>query len=158
MVSSAAASTAPLARPSNQDRNKTATRSNTKKKVPKAVQDAVDEWVQLHAQYKKIERQLGALRDIIEPYMEDNDVQVLSGSAGGGIGRISMDRPPVTARYTSYDIDDVEEFLSEEAKEKCLVKVVDRDMLEACCKLGIAPEEILTELKITTRSYQLRSK
>lgn len=128
-----------------------------KKAVKKNVQLAVDEYLQYHSQLKALEAKLKELREVVEDYMEQTKAVIVMGSNGGAITRTPVERPTMNAKYTTYDPDVVEPMLSDEAKKQCIVKRVDKDILEALSKLGAVDPSVL-QMKIVTTSYQLRVK
>lgn len=108
------------------------------------VQRAVDDYIELYVQYKDLEKKLKGLRNVIEPYMQDNNIEEICGLTINGCIKIeTQDRPIVSAKYTTYDVDKVINILNDELKAKCIVNVVDKDKLEALHKLGEISEEIL---------------
>lgn len=107
-------------------------------------QEKVDEYLQLHRQYKELERRMKELRDDIEPYMLDKGVKEISASNGVGALKVSIqNRAPVNSRYTAYDYDAVAPKLSEEAKQLCVKKVIDSTMLKLAVESGVAPKDVL---------------
>ena len=114
----------------------------TKARIRKDIQEKVDAYIELDAQYKAIEKQLKQLRKDIEPYMDEHGIKRIDGTEGGYIEIVDTNRAIVTSRYTSYDLDGVLSLLDGEAKKQCVVKVVDKDMLELLVKTGKAPEEV----------------
>lgn len=120
-------------------------------KILKSMQGAVDEYIQVHAEMKKLENHLKELRGIIEPFMEISKIGRIGGSAGGALALQVSQRPPMNAKYTSYELDILAEFLTPKVQKKVVVPRIDKDLLEAIVKLGEAPKEIL-DLKITSES------
>ena len=118
-------------------------RDEPTKGVSKDIQAKVDEYIELDAEFKKIKAELSAMRDEIQPYMEENNLTVIKGSLRGAISLSPRSQAPITARYSSYNVDEVSEFLDAKGKRKAIVKVVDRDVLEMMIKEGSAPEELL---------------
>lgn len=114
------------------------------------IQDSIDAYIEMHEQYRKLEKQLEQMKStILEPFMVNNGIKELKGSNGGKVQIVEQLRPQVSAQFTSYEVEDVEQFLSVGSKRKCLVKRVDRDILEALVKTGEVDEGIL-DLKVTS--------
>lgn len=111
--------------------------------VKKDIQSKVDEHIQLHAEYKELEKRLKQLRDEIEPYMDEKGIVELAGTDGGKIMRVEQSRPEVTSRYTQYDINIIEPQLPATARKKCVVKVIDADALKALGTLGEIDQSII---------------
>jgi uncharacterized protein YhaN len=114
----------------------------TKARIRKDIQEKVDAYLELDAQLKAIEKQLKQLRNEIEPYMDEHGLKRIDGTNGGYIELVETNRAIVTSRYTSYNLDGVLSLLDEEAKKQCIVKVVDKDVLELLVKTGRAPKEV----------------
>jgi hypothetical protein len=113
----------------------------------------VDEYLSLYQESKKILEQMEQLREKIEPYMTENNLDALEGSRGQGrIERKQVERPILNARFTTYNVEDVIHLLPANSKKKCLVEVVDKDKLEALCKLGEVSEDVL-QMKQTKTTY-----
>jgi chromosome segregation ATPase len=121
----------------------TVVKTTKKDHVKKDIQSKVDEHIQLHAEYKELEKRLKQLRDEIEPYMDEKDIMELSGTDGGKIMRVEQSRPEVTSRYTKYDINIIEPQLPATARKKCVVKVIDADALKALGTLGEIDQSII---------------
>lgn len=123
------------------------------------MQAAVDHYLHLYNESKKLEEQLKVLRGVIEPYMKSNNVDAIAGS--DGLQRIELtqqSRPVMTSRYSSYDVTEISGLLQPAARKKCVVEVVDKDKLEALCKLGELPETLLShKVTSTTHSFSVRS-
>lgn len=115
---------------------------STKARIRKDIQEKVDMYIELDAQYKAIEKQLKQLRKEIEPYMDEQGIKRIDGTNGGYIELVDTNRAILTSRYTSYDLNGVLSLLDEEAKKQCVVKVVDKDVLELLVKTGKAPEDV----------------
>jgi hypothetical protein len=121
--------------------------------VKKEIQLAVDEYLRLYAEYKRIKDELDALREVIEPYMKTNEIPAILATDGSGeVELTQQERPIMSSRYTSYDVDEIAALLQPSIRKKCIVEVVDKDKLEALCKLGEVPPAVL-ERKITKPSY-----
>lgn len=125
--------------------------------MPRAVradiQLAVDEYLNLYTELKELEKKVEALRKVIEPYMEENGCEEISSSSGEGRVQLTkVERTAVTSKYTTYNAERLATLLPPSVKKKCFVEVVDKDKLEALCKLGEAPESALSErmTKVTT--------
>ncbi|GMA50801.1 hypothetical protein GCM10025857_21580 [Alicyclobacillus contaminans] len=112
--------------------------------VRKDIQGAVDAFVRLHAQMKAVREEMEALRQVIEPYMAEQGVGVITTSDGTArVERATQDRPLLSARYTTYELDEVLPLLPAQARKQCVVEVVDKEKLEALHKLGQVPDEAL---------------
>lgn len=121
--------------------------------IKKEMQVAIDEYLRVYKEYKRLEDALGELRQIIEPYMKEQALNSVEGS--DGLGRLDLSlqqRPIMNARYTTYALEDMADCLTHALKKKCVVEVVDKDKLEALCKLGELPQEVL-ERKTVRASY-----
>lgn len=121
--------------------------------IKKEMQLAVDQYLNLYQAHKKLKDQVDTLREVIEPYMKENEFTFIEGT--DGLGRVELtqqDRPVMNARYTTYDVQQISSFLSSALKKKCVVEVVDKEKLEALCKLGEVPADVLTH-KITRPTF-----
>jgi hypothetical protein len=49
---------------------------------------------------------------------------------------------PVSARYTSYDVDGVVSLLDPQVRRDAIVKVVDKEVLDLLVKTGKAPKTV----------------
>ena len=113
----------------------------------------VDQYLSIYQECKKMQEQLDELREIIESYMKENKVDSLEGTRGQGkIELKQQERPIMNARYTTYSLDDISNVIPANMKKKCIVEVVDKDKLEALCKLGEVSNDIL-QMKQTKTSY-----
>lgn len=121
--------------------------------VKKEMQLAVDQYLSVYQDYKKLKDELDSLKEVIEPYMKENELPFIEGTDGRGKVELTLqERPAMNARYTTYDIQEIASLLSPALKKKCVVEVVDKEKLEALCKLGEVPEEVLKR-KLTKQSY-----
>ncbi|MDB5083436.1 MAG: hypothetical protein JWN30_322 [Bacilli bacterium] len=112
--------------------------------IQKEIQFAVDHYINVYKEYKKIKDQLDDLHGIIEPYMKENDLTSIHSSDGRGkVELLMQERPIMNARYTTYDVEQVANLLTASSKKKCIVEVVDKDKLEALCKLGEVSADVL---------------
>lgn len=123
--------------------------------VRKDIQAKVDKYVELHTLQKKLEARLKELRQDIEPYMHDRNILRIEDTKGTGaiVAELSH-RPEVTARYTTYNVMDVEPFLDPELEKFCITRVVDRDSLEYLVKSGQVSRDVY-EYKITKEVNKL---
>lgn len=131
---------------------------DTPAKKPRVTLDCqaeVDKYIRLHEEYKKIEKQLEELRKVIEPALQESNLVKVNGTQGGSVQVITQERPNVTGRYSTYELEDIEQFLSAKAKKACIVKRIDREKLEALMKIGEVDEE-LQELKRLTPQVSIR--
>ncbi|MDQ0189852.1 hypothetical protein JI721_06720 [Alicyclobacillus cycloheptanicus] len=126
--------------------------------IPKSVQDAVDQYIEVYRVYKQLEERMQEMRNIIEPYMKANDVQVISDRQHSGKIHLTVqERAKVTSRYTLYDVDALSQLLDSTMMKKCLVEVVDKEKVEALCKMGELPEEVSTCRSVSpTYSFSVR--
>lgn len=115
------------------------------------IQGAVDEYISLHQTAKELEARMKQLRAIIEPFMEQNQLEQLLGTQAGAVAHQASQRPVMSAKYTSFEPAQIDGFLTEEIRERVYVPRVDKDMLEAVVKLGQVSEEVL-KLKIVNQS------
>lgn len=122
-------------------------------KMQKEMQLAVDRYLELYKENKRLKDEMDLLKGEIETYMQDNQLHVLEGTASSGkVERILQERPPMNSRYTTYDLNTISQFLTPSLKKKCVVEVVDKEKLESLCKLGQISSEVL-ELKLSKTSY-----
>lgn len=122
------------------------------------MQRVTDEYIELYKKQKKLKEEMDALRNIIEPYMLENNIEELKGFTVDGYLKLSeQERPTVTARYSTYDIEEISPLLPTKMKNKCIVKVIDKEALEGLYKLGEISEEILHK-KNTKKSVRLSVK
>lgn len=123
--------------------------------VRKDIQAKVDKYVELHSLQKKLEARLKELRQDIEPYMLNKNIMRIEDTKGtGAIVTERSQRPEVTAKYTTYNVMDVEPFLDPELEKFCITRVVDRDSLEYLVKSGQVSREVY-DYKITKEVNKL---
>lgn len=109
------------------------------------VQVAVDQYLELYVEAKKIEKKLDALRQVIEAYMKENGLDRVDHTDGRGHIQLTVqERPIMTSRYTTYDAGDIASLLPPNVRKKCIVEVIDKEKLEALEKLGEVSEEVLS--------------
>ncbi|SFV08305.1 hypothetical protein [Alicyclobacillus macrosporangiidus] len=109
------------------------------------IQVAVDQYLELYAEAKKMEKKLEALRQVIEAYMKENGLdQVEHTDRRGHIQLIVQQRPITTSRYTTYDAAEISSLLPPNVRKKCIVEVIDKDKLEALAKLGEVSADVLS--------------
>jgi hypothetical protein len=114
-------------------------------KIDKNIQMAVDQYLIMHKEYKDLEKKLSKLREAIEQYMDDNNLESIKALTNEGIVILdSMERPIVTSRYTYYDMNPIISQIDESAKLKCLVTLIDKEALEALATLGEVSKSVLT--------------
>jgi hypothetical protein len=119
------------------------------------IQLAVDQYLELYSVYKQLEKKIDELRKVIEPYMKENELKDIFNSDGTGRVQLALtERPVVTSRYTTYDVDELSGLLKPGVWKKCVVEVVDKEKLEALAKMGEVPEEVLAR-KVTRPSYSM---
>jgi hypothetical protein len=126
--------------------------------VRKDMQLAVDQYLQVYQECKRLKDQLDTLKEVIEPYMHEYEFPSIEGTDGRGKVELSkQERPVMNARFTTYDVNDISTLLQPSQRKKCIVEVVDKDKLEALCKLGEVTAEVL-EHKITKTSYSFSAR
>jgi hypothetical protein len=126
--------------------------------VAAEIQLAVDKYVELYKLCKETEGKMEALRAAIEPYMQESGLSAIDATDGSAFVSFGVsERPVMNARYTTYELEEVSSFLTSAQRRRCVVEVVDKEKLEALCKLGELPEDILTRrLTRTVRSFSVR--
>lgn len=126
---------------------------NQRVTISSNVQDMIESYIEKHKQYKDLEKQLKLLRSSIEPFMTDNNLNVVVSMANKGkITLDSLERPVVTSRYTYYNLDLVNPYLSVQARRKCVVNLIDKEALEALEKLKEVPADALNCRVVSTIS------
>jgi hypothetical protein len=111
-------------------------------KIPADIQAKVDEYIELDAAMKKLNAQLKAMRPDIEAYMENNDIDEINGSHRGKISLVPRNMPIMNTRYTSYDVEAIMPLLPPKYRRECIVKVVDKEVLEMLVKTNKVPKSI----------------
>jgi hypothetical protein len=121
-------------------------------KVRKDIRESVEAYIEKHSQYKKLERELAALREPIEAYMKEHNLKELESEYSDiRIAIESSDRPVCNSRYTTYLVEDVEPFINtRQDKAQAIVKVVDKEVLEFLVKMGKVDEDVLKLKQLTT--------
>jgi hypothetical protein len=114
--------------------------------IPKDITNAVDQYIPMYKEYKKLEAKMKKLRKKIEPFMKENDVVSLEGTEEGFIRIEKRNIGNTTARYSTYDPDLIAE-LPKEVQDVCVLQVIDRDKLEALVALEAVDEEIVGQYK-----------
>lgn len=112
-----------------------------KTEVPLEIQSAVDRYIELSKMRSEIEKEMKTLRNIVEPYMEANEIAEIKGTKTGMVAIEPRNMPPISAIYTSYNIDLIK-VLPTTLKKQCVVEVIDREKVEALDKLGKLPDGI----------------
>jgi hypothetical protein len=122
------------------------------------IQLAVDQYLNLYRQFKAIKDELDGLRKVIEPYMRENELDVILASDGRGqVERTVQERPVMNARYTTYDLAELSSLLPANVRKKCVVEVIDKERLEALHRLGEVSDAIL-QCKVTKPSHQFSAR
>lgn len=114
----------------------------TKSRIRSDIQAKVDEYIEIDAQVKKLQAELKKLRPDIEEYMDKRKLTVIAGSERGSVSLQPRNLAIVNSRYTSYDIDGIMPLLDAKAQRQCIVKAVDKEVLELLVKTGQAPKEV----------------
>lgn len=130
--------------------------SYTEEIIDSHILDTADNYIELYREYKEIQKKLDKLREEIEPYMLEEGLNEIE-TDKGKIILSSQERAPVSSRYTSYDLSELDKILSPNAREKCVVEVIDKEILEALCKIGEVPKDIL-DRKITNTTMRFSVK
>jgi YbbR domain-containing protein len=112
------------------------------KRISLDIQTKVDEYIELDAKMKSINAELKKLRKDIEPYMTEKNITVIPGTVRGSVSLEPRNMAVTSARLTSFDVDGVVSLLDAKARKECIVKAVDKDMLELLVKTGRAPMEV----------------
>jgi len=126
------------------------------KKVPKDLQAKIDDYITKTKEKNKLESELKALKPFIEGYMDEQNLFTLRGSVAGGIDKIPTSRPKVTSRYTYYDPEIIVAELPMEVARKCIVEVVDKEIVDAFAVLGIIDEDVIDSAKTSTSSFNYK--
>jgi hypothetical protein len=115
--------------------------------IPENIQQDVDEYVLLHRQCKELEAQLKKLRKEVEPYMEENELDIIMNSdRTGAIALEPANQAIVTAQYTTYS-KELLAVLGKEVIEMVVETVVDRDKLDALVTLGAVQSDVIKPYK-----------
>ena len=123
--------------------------------IPGTIQDAVDQYMELYQVSKQLEERMLTLRKVIEPFMRDNAVDsVRDRNRTGKVQLTVQERAKVTARYTTYELDELCKVLDPSLIQRCVVEVVDKDKVEALAKLGEIPSTV-SEHRTTVPTYSL---
>lgn len=115
--------------------------------LPSFVTEAVDEYISLHQQVKEMEKRMAELKEAINPFIEVTDR--LQGSKGSIVRQVS-NRPVMNAEYTSYELDDIKDYITPSIKRigGLLVTRVAAKNLELLVEAGKLPAEILSFKKV----------
>lgn len=126
--------------------------------VAAEIQLAVDKYVELYKTCKEMEERMEELRAAIEPYMHQAGLAAVDATDGSAFIALGVSqRPVMNARYTTYGLEEVAPLLTPALRRRCVVEVVDKEKLEALCKLGELPEDILArKLTRTASSFSVR--
>lgn len=109
------------------------------------IQKLVDKYLSLHQEYKETEVLLERLRSVIQPFMEEYEINALEGDESIGCIRLEdFWRSIPNSKYTYYNAEIIIPLLTSQQKKQCVVEVVDKDSLEALNKLKLISDEILT--------------
>ncbi|QSO46504.1 hypothetical protein JZ786_18850 [Alicyclobacillus mengziensis] len=123
--------------------------------IPGQVQDAVDQYMELYQVSKQLDERMSALRKVIEPFMRDNEISAIRDRNRTGKVQLNVqERARMTARYTTYEVEQLSKLLEPHLIQRCLVEVVDKDKVEALSKLGELPADVI-DYRTTSPTYSL---
>jgi len=149
-----------MAKTAEIDRVTSKTTSKTKlavvKKAPKPdklMQAQIDDFIAKTKQKNKLEKELKELRPFIEEWIEVSEQAVIKGSTGGTINKIATSRPQVTSRYTYYDAEIIVAELPMDIARKCIVEVVDKNIVDAFITLGVIDEDVAGAANTSKSSF-----
>lgn len=126
-----------------------------KMNIPESIQSAVDQYVEIYQVSKQLEERMKELKSLILSFMRENEFSEIPDSNHYGKVQLSVsERATLTARYTTYNLDELAKLLDAATLDRCVVSVVDKDKLAALSKLGEVDDDIL-EHKSTRPSYAL---
>lgn len=117
------------------------------KTVGKQTITDVDFYIKLVEERKRIESEIETFKAQIKTVMTTKGVEELYGESGRSVYLLPVDKVKVTGNFTSYDTDEIEEFIPFEYRDIVYKTVVDRDVLESLVNAGKIDETVL-ELKI----------
>lgn len=120
--------------------------------IRKDIQATVDEHINMYIEYKNLEKKLKSSRDSIEPYMKDKSLVEIKGTGGGAIQLVEQNRAPMTTNFTKYEASAIIPLLNANAKKKCVVQLINGEILEAMATLGEVSKELLS-FKVTKQSH-----
>lgn len=114
----------------------------------------VDRYIELSERRAAIEKEMNEIKEALKPYLDEHKKAV--GTVGYLIQQSVM-RVPTNSIYTSYELADIEEFLTPKTKKMIVEPRVSSVLLESAVKLGSVPKEAL-ERKRTVETVQIRVK
>lgn len=114
----------------------------------------VDRYIELSERRAAIEKEMNEIKEALKPYLDEHKKAV--GTVGYLIQQSVM-RVPTNSIYTSYELADIEEFLTPKTKKMVVEPRVSSVLLESAVKLGSVPKEAL-ERKRTVETVQIRVK
>lgn len=122
-------------------------RQSNGKIVSKEMLDKAALYRQMNTNYRQLERDMKRLRAELEEYMDSKGLDFIFDDNGLGVAREVREMTEITARYTTYDVDDLIVGVDNpEVIADCIVEVVDRDLVQAKILTGELPKEV-QELK-----------
>lgn len=123
--------------------------------IPPQIQDAVDQYMELHQVSKQLDERMKELKDLIVSFMKESEFEhIRDKNRTGKVQLVVIERASVTARYTTYNLEELTNLLEPALLQRCTVSVIDKDKLEALSKLGEVATDVLSH-KSTKPSYSL---
>lgn len=114
--------------------------------IKKDIMNDVTEYLLLDQEIKAKTKKLKELRDRIEPYMKDKELKTIVTS----VGHIEIKPQPraiTTARYSSYEPDDLLKAIDPNLVAECIVERVDKEIVDFLIVTKKIPKEV-EELKL----------
>jgi hypothetical protein len=119
------------------------------------MQNTVDQFIELYMVSKQLEERMKPLREAILAFLKEQNLEYIENRKRTGKVQLTVaERPTMTSRYSVYDIEELSRLLDVSMMQRCMVQVVDKDKLEALCKLGEIESEVLKH-KSTKQTYSL---
>ena len=111
------------------------------KAIRKDIMEDVKEYLLLDQQVKAGEKRLRELRKRIEPYMGERELNNIVTEVGS-IVIVPQPRAIMSARFTTYEIDDLLKVASPDAVSMCIVEKVDREAVDYLVSTKVIPKDV----------------
>jgi len=124
--------------------------------ITKQMQAHVDQYLEVYAEVKELEKEMKRLRGLIEHEMVVRNVYAVSGTNGGGVELREGERVVQNALYTTYDPSLLTAIPAHLAR-KCKEIVVNKDMVEGFIKEKKLSRTMCDEFKMKQPSTTFKT-
>lgn len=107
----------------------------------------VQRLIELHAQMKAYEAEMALLKKSIMPFLVQ--AKEIKDAAGNAVVLQESNRPVMNAEFTSFELSDVQEFLTPSIKKLVTETRISNKKLTGAVELGKLPPEVLAFKKVS---------